>query len=459
MDRKVAFALAGFLAACGPTARPVQGPKIEPETPEASPTYAGGHCGAPVPVGGSGVLWAVRIGYTSYRNTLHVAAGHVIVGSNGDAWHGKEDPCDGIYVLSARSGKLVRHIVPPEHPAGDERDVTGVAVAEDGALIFGTDQGVVMKASASGEIVWTYTLGGDVEAAPALADFDGDGVLDAAVGAELGDFFALSGATGEPLYRIETDALPIYGQRGFVTAAAVGDVTGDGTADIFAPGRDGILRAIDGKTGGTLWQAKHESALHAAPILVDENNDGARDLIYAAVYSELRSVDAKTGVERWSAELKHPGGGIEGLFSPVAYFPAAGCAVVGTAWWKSHEGVYCVREGKTVWRFEEPSENIVSGAVVGDVDGMPGAELVFGTESGWIFGLNARGERVWDFHVGGPVEMTPTLADVNGDGLIEVLVAANDGILRAVLTDGRAPAVVGTFRGDERNTGVWPAGQ
>lgn len=458
MDPKIA-AIIGALGwvACTPRPPPVTtGPAGGPAMIAASdePTYAGGHCGAPVPVGGKNVLWAVHIGHTTYRSTLHVTGGQVIVGSNGDAWHATEDPCDGVYILSASSGKLVRHIATPDHPAGGESDVTGVAVTAD-ALIFGTDQGVLFKTDRAGKVVWSYSMGGDVEAAPVVADVDGDGVGDVAAGAELGDFFVISGATGKVLHRIATGEGD-YGQRGFVTAAAAGDVTGDGVADFFAPGRDGTMRAIDGKSGAILWRKKHTSALHSAPILVDTDGDKKLELLYAAVYSELLSVDAATGDVRWQAELSHPGLGIEGLFSPVAYFPAARCAVVGTAWWKKDEGVYCVRDGDTLWRFDEPTENITSGAVIGDVDGAAGSEVVFATESGWVFGLDARGNKVWDFHAGSPIEMTPTVADVDGDGLNEVLIAAQDGILRAVVTDGHAPAEVGYFRGDAKNTGVWP---
>ena len=83
-----------------------------------------------------------------------------------------------------------------------------------------------------------------------------------------------------------------------------------------------------------------------------------------------------------------------------------------------------------------------------------GDEIVFGTESGHVHALSATGTRVRSFGVGSPIEMTPTLADVTGDGRIEILVGSNDGVLRAIKTPGKVPAPIGYYRGDPQNTGM-----
>jgi hypothetical protein len=68
--------------------------------------------------------------------------------------------------------------------------------------------------------------------------------------------------------------------------------------------------------------------------------------------------------------------------------------------------------------------------------------------------VDGRGEPVWTLDVGAPIECTPVLADIDGDGLLEILTASNDGFLRAWDTEGRAPALLGTHRGSTWNTGV-----
>lgn len=424
--------------------------KVETAPPAVGP--AGG-AGAATPTAApttTGEKWALHIGRTTYKTTLHVVDGKVIVGSNGDDWRAADDDADGVYVIDAANGHLIRQIVPP---GGGERDVNGVALAEDGALVFGTDQGTLYKTDAAGQVLWSASLGGDVEAAPALADFDRDGVLDVAVGAEDGDFFMIDGRTGKIRYRYPTGQGD-YGQGGFLAPAALFDITGDGVPEIYAPGRDGELRAIDGGQAIVRWSDRRHSGMHSAPIIVDTDGDESVEVVYAESYSTIVAAEPASGRVVWQRELEHPGGGIEGLFGPLGWHPTARCVLVATAWWGEREGVYCVGPKGVRWRYEEPRQNITSGVVVGDVDGQPGQEAVFGTESGSVIAVDSMGKRVWSYPTGGPVECTPTLADIDQDGLLEVLVASNDGTLRALETAGKAPAAVGYHRGSPRNDGV-----
>jgi len=421
---------APVIAGAPPPARPT--PPLPPTTREA-----------PTP------KWQVRVGLTSYKTTIQVHDGLIILGSNGEAWNAEADALDGVWLLDAASGAVRSHLVPP---GPGEKDVNGVAV--DGhTLIFGTDQGVVYKASRDGTVLWQASIGGDAEAAPGLYHADSDGVADVAIAAEGGAFHVLSGRTGETLFTIPS-ADGDYGQRGFLAPPALVDVTGDGVRDVFAPGRDNWLHAVDGRSGEPLWSRQHFSALHGAPVIAQTMGDHRIQLLYTAAYSELHAVDPATGEPLWGAELEHPDGGIEGLFGPVTWHPGLGCALIGTAWWQELEGLYCVGPQGVHWRYTEPEGNITSGAVIGDVDGHNGFEVVFGTESGQLVALDGRGEPVWTVAVGAPIEATPTIADIDGDGLLEILVAANDGLLRAYDTRGRGPALLGYHRGDPWNRGV-----
>jgi outer membrane protein assembly factor BamB len=395
------------------------------------------------------MAWEQRVGLTSYRSTILVHGGRVILGSNGEGWHSEQDSLDGVWLLDAGSGRVLSHLVPP---GTGEKDVNGVALDGD-SLIFGTDQGLVYKARPDGQVLWIADIGGDAEAAPGLYEANGDGILDVAIAAEGASFLVLDGRSGQPLHRIAS-SMGDYGQRGFVAPPALYDVTGDGVLDIFAPGRDNWMHAVDGASGQPLWSNQHTSGLHGAPALADSDGDGLPELIYTESYSDLHAVDPVTGQWRWGASLEHPSLGIEGLFGPVTWHPGLGCALVGTAWWREQEGLYCVGPEGVYWRYTEPTGNITSGAVLGDVDGRHGFEIVFGTESGKLVALSGRGEPVWVLELGAPIECTPTLADIDGDGLLEIIVASNDGFVRAYDTAGKAPALLGYHRGDRANTGL-----
>jgi hypothetical protein len=400
--------------------------------------------------------WSAHIGLTGFRTTIQVSNHSVFAPSNGREWHpsmgapAQPDPDDGIWVLDAATGRVTRHIVPP---GNGEKDVNGVAI--DGSrLVWGTDQGILYQSDRSGRIAWKVDLGGDVEGAPAMADFTRDGVADVAVGAEDGDFFLIDGSDGTVLKRFPSEGTMYDQMRGFLAAPALWDVSGDGVKDVFAPGRDGRMRSIDGASGLVRWTTEHDSALHGAPVITDTDGDGRPELVYTACYSTVTVADAASGEELWQQVLEHPGVGIEGLFSAVTWHPELACALVGTAWWGTQEGFYCVSRTGVKWRYTEPSGNITSGAVIGDTDGRPGNEVVFGTESGKVVAVDATGKAVWSWKAGGPVETTPTMLDLDDDGLNEILVASQDGLLTALDTAGKAPPLLSYHRGSATNDGA-----
>ncbi len=436
------------------TAAPQDTPPEEPPadvlTAPTQPNAPAPGNAAPANAKAPSELWRAEIGQTTYRSTIHVSQGQVIVNSNGEDLNAKRDRLDGVHVLNAATGSRLMQIVPP---GGGEKDANGLAVTRQG-LFFGTDQEVFYAYDRQGKLVWSFEGKGDFEAAPAMADFNGDQILDVAVGEEDGDFYLLDGRTGKPIRVFKTETGD-YGQTGYNAPAAVMDVNGDHIPEIFVPGRDNTMKAFDGRTGTQLWRIKRDSGLHGAPILVDVNGDGTRELVFSEAYSEIMVVEPRSGKVVWSQLLTHPTGGIEGLFSPLGWFDADRCALTGTAWWGSRESFYCVGASGVVWRHEEAKKNISSGAVVGDVDGKPGDEVIFGTESGKLVAVGQGGAVVWTVDLGAPIECTPTLADVDGDGTTEVLVAAGDGFIRAFKTAGASPIAHPYHRGDSANTGQW----
>lgn len=439
---------------------PVEAPEpAEPETPQDAPQDARWW---PKPThpsldGPLDLLWATEIGLTTYRSTIHVWKDRIVVNSNGATRADLDDMRDGVYVLGF-DGSTKLHIEPPGE---GETDSNGVAVADAG-LFFGTDQDVLYHYDWGGKLMWQQKLDGDAEAPPALADFDGDGVLDVAVSSEAGTFYLLDGRDGSIRGQVSAGEGE-YGQTGFAGAPALFDVNADGVLDVLVPARDQLFRAIDGKSGDTLWTHRGESGMHSSPLLVNlDTSDAEPELVFTEAYSRVYAADPANGAILWTTELEHPGGGIEGIFAPVGYYPDARCVLIATAWWGEREGVYCLDQetGRKRWRHEEPRKNISSGSIVADVDPKKkGNEALFGTESGFLVALDTKGREVLRQGVGGSVECTPTAADLDGDGTTDVLVASGDGKLYAFSTGGVAPApgsVGGYVRVDPSNTGVWP---
>lgn len=396
--------------------------------------------------------WRTRVGLTTFRTTMIFDQGRIIVGTHGATLDGKNESDDGIYVLDAATGKPSSQIVSPR--TGD-MDIGGIALDGD-TLYFTGDAGLVATASLStGKIGWQATLSGKVRAAPALADLDGDAELDVVVGDEQGTLSALRGSDGKVLWTISTGENE-YNARGFIAAAAIGDIDGDGHDDVVAGARDGVLRGIRGGDGKEFWEVTDGSGIHASPSIVDFDGDGRKEVLAAWSYSDIAILDLRTGRQLVAQTLGLDSGGIEGLFGSPVPLPSApsadGVIVAPSAWWGQDDGVTLAGPSKRQFRSDEGRTTASAVVVDLDADGYPEAITV--SEDGKVIALNAKGQRMELATVAKKTEATPLLADVDGDGTIELLVASGDGNLTCWSTGATSTPLLARFRGNSpRNTG------
>lgn len=392
--------------------------------------------------------WATRVGTTTFRTTMALVGGKLVIGTHGRTLNGLNEPDDGVVLLDAVTGKTLSTI---RSPGRGDLDVGGIAVDGD-RVVFGTDNGQVVAATLAGTTLWTSRMAGKVRAAPALGDLDGDGTADAVVGDESGALVALDGKTGRQLWLVQTGT-NAYGAKGFIGAAAIGDLDRDGRDDVVAGARDGMLAAYRGRDGNVLWQVRHDSGIHASPSLIDFDGDGTLEVLAAWSYSELAVLDAARGDEIWGQGIAQDGGGIEGLFgTPIPLPGTPGVMVTPTAWWDAEDGIVGVGPTQRAWKSFEG--RVTASAVVTDLDGDGAQEAIVGTERGALLALRADGGRAVLATLAGGIEAPALLGDTDGNGTVELLVASRDGMLTCFETGSRAKPVVSRFRGsDPRNTG------
>lgn len=397
--------------------------------------------------------WSARVGKTTFRTTMAFVDGNVVLGTHGDTLNGKDEASDAVYVLEGATGKIVRRI---QTPGRGDKDVGGVAV--DGEwVIFTTDNGQVVKAKlADGSIAWTSRLTGKVRPAPALADIDRKGAKDVVVGDESGALHALSGDDGRKIWSVSTGKND-YDAEGFIAAAAIGDLDGDGRDDVVAGARDGALVAYDGRDGKELWRAQDSSGIHASPSLVDVDGDGRLEVLASWSYGTVALFDAKTGALRWKQVLELDDGGIEGLFGspvPVPIVGRPGVIVQATAWWGgkrgqkkySVDGIVVASQLRRELRSDEG--RVSATPVVMDLENRGLWDAVLGTEAGELLAIDPAGKRTLLAKLGGPIEAPALVADVDRDGTYEILVASNDGLLTCFSTSSKTKPLVSRFRGE-----------
>lgn len=269
-------------------------------------------------------------------------------------------------------------------------------------VMFGSnDRNVYVLDGLTGNNVagWPELTSNPIQSTPSSADVDHDGNPDIFIGS--GD--ASGECAGGGLYRLRSNGTQVYKYTVSDTGScqnvavhsspALGDITRDNVADATF-GSLGLKAWSLKSTTGTVnngWPYYWDDTQFASPALADADGDGITDAIMAGDSSIGPPVDWRGGFVR---------------------------ALRG--------------DGSQVWEFKV-NEIVRSSPSVGDVDGDGVPEVVFGTgnyhalnggasDATKIFVVNLHtGQLKWSRDLGGQTMASPTLADINGDGRLDVV--------------------------------------
>lgn len=235
--------------------------------------------------------------------------------------------------------------------------------------------------------------------------------------------------------------LGVEGARTTVVGAqprglATGDLDGDGDFDVaVALAESHAVQVLEGDgRGGLTAGARHEvgAAPHAV-VVADFDGDGVGDVATADTLGDTVSVVLADGRRQtWSVE---PEPRRLVVVEREGERPAVAVLSVGT-------GSVQVLDVMTGERVFGTAGSAVTAIAAGDIDGAPGVEVIYadGSQIGalQLKGAGVRAERLWDGGTGG----AKFAADIDGDGIDEVVVSRIKSYSQQVITVVRAGEVV-----------------
>ncbi|WP_369177469.1 beta strand repeat-containing protein [Candidatus Thiodubiliella endoseptemdiera] len=252
---------------------------------------------------------------------------------------------------------------------------------------------------------------------PTLADIDGDGDLDLVVGEGAGTlkYYQNTGTTSNPAYEAKTGGNnPFNGiDVGYSSSPTLADIDGDGDLDLVVGESNGTLKyyqntgttsnpAYTAKTGGSNPFNGIDAGDSPSPTLVDIDGDGDLYLMMGEAYGTLKYYQNTGTTSNPAYEVK------TGDSNPF--------------------------NGIDVGDFSAPT--------LADIDGDGDLDLVVGKDDGTLKYYQNTGTtsnpayeaKIGDDNPFNGIDVgdysSPTLADIDGDGDLDLVVGKNDGTLK-----------------------------
>ncbi len=387
--------------------------------------------------------WQTKIGKSTYRSTITFQNEKLLVGSNGQSFSKKKDRLDGVYIIDPIKGKIVEHLL--DARSGD-KDVNGIAATND-RLYWGDDTSTFYAFDWEGDVQWLLDVGGDVEGAPALEDVNADGLLDVCFTTQAGEVYVVDGKDGFVLWRMQADYQPTWtypSSRAFMSSPTLVDINRDGIRDVVVGNRNGSIYALNGKTGEEIWRFRTQTPSGVFSSIFAK--DGS---LYATEsYSKVYKLNGKGDLEK-TYDLSNTGHGT--LFSSPVVTPKGTLVVGGSDEEGGQSGVWIQTRDKR--RFHRIGR-VSATPVVADIDGDGDLDIVILTENGWLYVYSEEGRLKHRFSLPYGGEATPFIDDIDFDGQLDLVLFTSDQFLACYALPSSGGVYWSGFRGNPYNTGV-----
>jgi outer membrane protein assembly factor BamB len=204
---------------------------------------------------------------------------------------------------------------------------------------------------------------------------------------------------------------------GVYSGPAVRDITGDGTPDICAGDNAGVLRCFNGPDGTLHWSYSTGSAIYSTPVLEDISSlNSGMEVAFTSYNGYLYVLKGTNGTLLWSTYVGQAYNGSPRVYD-INGIPGNEVVVA------TQSGTYALNgnTGTVVWS----NTSVVSDAAVAiaDVDNDGMIEVIVADNSGSVYALRGtNGSVKWVVSTGYGYGSAPAVEDVNGDGIMEIFV-------------------------------------
>ncbi len=240
-------------------------------------------------------------------------------------------------------------------------------------IIAGARNGSIYALDKSGELLW-HTSIGDAVRQVLVADINNDSRAEVVAGSEDMWVYAFDYETGREIWKCPT--------QGWIRTIAVCDVDGDGEVEVLAGSGDKSLYVISGQSGQhkqTFFLGQKMHALFA----YDVDQDGVIEILVGTDKKDLFALKPN---------------------------------------------------GQEKWRMFPPPDNRILALDVADINNDGHNEIIAASEDMHIYFLDAQGKLLWRHYLGiRPIGVHAV--DLDRDGLVEILVGAQDNSLHVLRVD------------------------
>ncbi len=287
------------------------------------------------------------------------------------------------------------------------------AVRPTGVLVAADQQ--VFLLSGKGELQWTASFDKLVANLPTAADIDGDGSSEILVSLIEASIVCLD-ASGNVRW---TRALPSAAHGFGLTVVA--DVHAEPGLEILAGRQDGWLYCLSA-SGEVLWRFFGDKFRIGNPAAGDVDGDGCIEIVYGTDNGHVYCLNGNGQLD-WACFEQAPYGR-----SGVNLADLDGDGKVEVLLTRSNQGnATCLMAldgatGEFKWRTRDQMQSYTSN-VTADLDGDGKLETLHGDKGNWLYCTNADGVERWRLELAGRgIFWAPAVADVNGDGALEIVV-------------------------------------